>query len=205
MIKAKHEGEKVTGWDPSNYPKIGMDNISTDQSKLSYSFDYRGSHFVVINTDPTGNDGHAPTNWLSDDLTKAKARGLIHMFVFGHKPAYTYYFDKSEAIAGLDSDMAATDAFWKVIQDNNATYFAGHEHIFNVMQPNNGKSYQVMVGSGGSPFEALKPTDVPSDRMYAWVTVKVYESGKVHMDAYGFDDQFGETKVIKSWDLEKGF
>jgi hypothetical protein len=25
------------------------------------------------------------------------------------------------------------------------------------------------------------------------------------MDAYGFDQNFGETKVIKSWDLEAGF
>jgi hypothetical protein len=65
-------GEKVTGWDPKNYPQIGMDHITTDQSKLSYSYDYHGSHFVVINTDPTGNDGHAPTQWLTDDFKKAK-------------------------------------------------------------------------------------------------------------------------------------
>jgi hypothetical protein len=181
------EGEPVTGWDANNYPQIGMDNISTDQSKLSYSYDYRGSHFVVINTDPVGNDGHPPTNWLSDDIAKAKKRGVSHIFVFGHKPAYTYYYDKTIAPAGLDSDMAATDAFWKVIEDNKATYFAGHEHIFNVMQPKGGKAYQVLVGSGGSPFEAQKPTDEATDTMYAWVTVKVFASGKVHMDAYGFD------------------
>jgi hypothetical protein len=54
-------------------------------------------------------------------------------------------------------------------------------------------------------FEAQKPTEVATDTMYAWVTVKVYASGKVHMDAYGFDQNFGETKVIKSWDLEAGF
>jgi len=39
----------------------GLDGLTTDQSKLSYSFDFRGSHFAVINTDPAGRDAHAPT------------------------------------------------------------------------------------------------------------------------------------------------
>ena len=51
------------------------DGLTTDQSKLSYSFDFRGSHFVVINTDPVGKDAHAPTNWLAADLLAAQARG----------------------------------------------------------------------------------------------------------------------------------
>src|SRR5258705_12330039 len=54
----------------------GYDNLATDQSKLSYSFDFRGSHFVVINTDPVGNDAHAPVNWLAADLAAAQTRGL---------------------------------------------------------------------------------------------------------------------------------
>ena len=40
------------------------DNRTTDQSKLSYSFDFKGSHFAVINTDPVGNDATAPVLWL---------------------------------------------------------------------------------------------------------------------------------------------
>src|ERR1700758_581888 len=32
----------------------GPDALSTDQSKLSYSFDYQGLHFAVVNTDPVG-------------------------------------------------------------------------------------------------------------------------------------------------------
>jgi hypothetical protein len=198
-------GEKVSAWDPKNAPQIGSDHISTDQSKLSYSFDFNGSHFVIINTDPKGYDTHAPVEWLAQDLADAKKRGMKHSFVFGHKLAYTYYFDKSTPISGLDADMVGADAFWKVIQDNNATYFSGHEHIFNASQPKNGKAYQIVAGSGGSPFEAQKPTGNPIDRDFAWVTVKVYESGKVHLDAYGFDEYFGPTQNFMSWDLEAGF
>ncbi len=84
-------GDNIAGWDPDNFPQIGMDHITTQQKQLDYSFDYRGSHFVVINTDPTGNDSHAPTEWLAKDLADAKARGMKHSFVFGHKLAYTYF------------------------------------------------------------------------------------------------------------------
>ncbi len=101
--------------------------------------------------------------------------------------------------------MDAANAFWKVIQDNKATYLSGHEHIFNVSRPNNGSAYQIIVGSGGSPFEAKKPTNNPIDRNYAYITAKVYESGKVHFDAYGFDANYGPTQNFLSWDLNQGF
>jgi len=186
-----------------------LDGLTTDQSQLSYSFDFRGSHFVVINTDPVGNDAHAPTRWLSDDFAKAQFRGMKHFFVFGHKPAYTYYYGANSASplpaspAGLDNDTTARDAFWQVIERYGATYFCGHEHIFHMSRPNaakGGSAVQVLVGSGGSPFEA-SPTDATvskTDRMYAWATVKVHRSGQVQISAYGFDDQYGATKRLQT-------
>ena len=196
------------------YTSVGnngtYDNLASDQSKLSYSFDFRGSHFVIINTDPVGHDGHAPVNWLTADLAAAQARGAQHFFVFGHKPAYTYYYGANPLAplpskpAGLDSDLASRDAFWNLIEQYGATYFSGHEHIFNMAQPRaaqGGKAWQVLVGSGGSPFEA-GPADVTlnpgTDRAYAWVTVRVYQSGNVKIKAYGFDDHYGPTRVIQS-------
>lgn len=187
-----------------------IDGLVTDQSQLSYSFDFNGSHFVVINTDPAGNDAHAPVQWLSADLAAAKARGMQHMFVFGHKPAFTYYFGAGPAApnpdhpAGLDNDPASRDAFWDVIEQYNATYFCGHEHIYHMSQPtknDGGKAWQVLVGSGGSPFEAA-PSDATinpqTDRDYAWATVRVHASGAVDIKVYGFNDQFGPTRVLQS-------
>ena len=129
--------------------------------------------------------------------------------MFGHKPAFTYYYGAPVAPpalplpgspSGLDADVAARDAFWAVIEQYGATYFCDHEHIFNLSQPlGAGHSWQVLVGSGGSPFEA-KPADVTiapkTDRDYAWVHVEVRASGKVKLTAYGFDDQFGPTRKI---------
>jgi hypothetical protein len=185
-----------------------LDFLPTSQQQLSYSFDFRGSHFVVINTDPVGNDAHAPVNWLAADLQLAQSRGIRHMFVFGHKPAFTYYFGAGlpSSPSGLDqtTSIPARDAFWNVIAQYHAIYFCGHEHIFHLEQypsKNFGSAWQVLVGSGGSPFEA-KPTDVtinPStDRMYAWATVKVHENGPVKIDVFGFSDQFGKTHKIAS-------
>jgi hypothetical protein len=188
----------------------GPDNLPTDQTKLTYSFDFGDSHFAVINTDPVGNDAHAPTKWLDADLKAARTRGAKHAFVFGHKPAFTYHYGADprkplpSSPSGLDGDVAARDAFWSVIENNDATYFCGHEHIFNMSRPlaeKGGKAWQVLVGSGGSPFEAA-PTAVtvnPStDRDYAWAFVRVYASGNVHLTAYGFTDAMGPTRVLDS-------
>ncbi|QLG89546.1 metallophosphoesterase [Chitinibacter bivalviorum] len=195
-------GSNLSAFDPKNTPTIGgADKITTDQSQLSYSFDFAGSHFVVINTDPVGNDNHAPIAWLEQDLAQAKARGAKRMFVFGHKPAFTYFFKPGIDLEGLDKFPEHQQAFWKIIEDNQATYFCGHEHIYNVMQPTKnagGKAYQVMVGSGGSPF-SVEPgeTQNPEDRTYAWALVKVHASGKVEIDTYGFDEHYGNTKLLK--------
>lgn len=185
------------------------DGLTSDQTQLSYSFDFRGSHFVVVNTDPVGKDSHAPTQWLAADLLSARVRGLTHFFVFGHKPAYTYYYGANPASplpaapAGLDIDAPARDAFWGVIEQYGATYFSGHEHIFHIGRPLAGKggsAVQVLVGSGGSPFDVAPNTVTigATDRFYAWATVKVRRSGRVQITAYGFDDQFGPTRSLQN-------
>ena len=191
------------------------DGLKTDQSKLSYSFDFKGAHFAIVNTDPVGRDATAPTTWLAKDLAAAKARGNTHFFVFGHKPAYTYAYlaDASTPAAGLDAapgTIALRDAFWDVIEQYGATYFCGHEHILNIMQPRQGSTtkpgtaYQVLVGSGGSPFDAkstVTTKNPATDRSYAWATVNVHKSGKVDINAYAFDNGFGPTQLIQSVNL----
>lgn len=188
------------------------DGLSTDQSKLSYSFDVGNSHFAVINTDPTGADSTAPANWLSADFTAAQSRGATHFFVFGHKPAYTYFYNAAATAGGLDANPAGTanrDAFWSIVESFGATYFCGHEHTYNMAQPTirnaNGTTrtstaYQVLVGSGGSPFDAtaLAAGEPVTDRYYAFANVRIFQSGKVQIDAYGFSDTYGPTKLLQS-------
>jgi hypothetical protein len=192
---------------------LAADGLTTDQSKLTYSFDFHGSHFAVVNTDPVGKDSHAPAVWLENDLAAAKARGSTHFFVFGHKPAFTYYYGTAVPLpatpSGLDAASDGTanrDQLWATIEKYGATYFCGHEHIYNLSQPTaatGGNAWQVMVGSGGSPFEA-KPMDATlaaTDRFYAWAKVDVRKSGKVRITGYGFDDHFDATHHLQSIEL----
>jgi hypothetical protein len=202
-------GAPVEAWNVDNAPAVGgPDHIQTDQRQLSYSFDSRHIHFAVINTDAVGNDSHAPVHWLADDFAAARARGDRNFFVFGHKMAFTYHFNPAFKNKGLDAFPENCDAFWKIIQDYDATYFCGHEHIYHSMQPRASgghNPWQVIVGSGGSPFEAAPgASSNPNDRKYAWALVRVYANGRVRMEARGFDEHFGPTETIESIELAPG-
>ena len=216
--------QNVSGLSASTAPNSATDaSISTDQSDLSYSYDISTAagllHFAVINTDAVGFDGHAPTGWLSNDLAAAAGRGVAKIFVFGHKPAWTYNYAAASggsiAAAGLDAaDVTARNAFWSLIAKYNATYFCGHEHTLHIDQHadptgvNSGTPWQVLVGSGGSPFDDKLSGTCPScveptltsqtDRYYAWAVVRVHQSGAVTLDAYGFNDAFGPTLNVQS-------
>ena len=184
---------------------VGPDALATDQGKLSYSFDYQGLHFAVINTDPVGAETSAPSAWLAQDFAAAQARGARRFFVFGHKPAFTYAYAPGVAGSGLDATATTTvrrDAFWNVIEQYKATYFTGHMHTYNLSQPRGG-AYQVIVGSGGSPFDASAAQAAAgvlahpaTDRDYAWATVKVHARGGVDILAYGFSAAFGPTQLF---------
>lgn len=200
--------------------------ITGSQIALTYSFDVSTAagilHFAVINTDPSGADGTAPTDWLANDLASAKTRNAVKFFVFGHKPAFTYNYLQSSngtvAPAGLDAtSLPARNAFWKVISQYGATYFCGHEHIPNVKQfadltgTYSNSPYQVIIGSGGSPFDDKLSGTCPSctepkltspyDRYYAWALVQVHQSGTVSLQVSGFSENFGPVQDLTSYDV----
>ena len=216
--------------------------ITGSQVDLSYSFELTVApglilHFAVINTDPSGADSTPPADWLAADFAAAYARGVSHFFVFGHKPAFTYNYNANDGEAadvgaGLDGltnypttpsayVLTYRNAFWQVIAQYGATYFSGHEHTVNVNTfPDQTGTYattpfQVIVGSGGSPFDdklvgtctsgntgCVEPTPFanPYDRYYAWALVQVHQSGNVTMQVSGFNDQFGPTQDLTIYD-----
>ncbi|HTX20423.1 MAG TPA: metallophosphoesterase [Candidatus Aquilonibacter sp.] len=198
-------GQPVTAWDINNTPPIGgADGIQSDQRQLSFSFDVGKMHFAVINTSAYDDDARAPVHWLAADLARAKARGDQNFFVFGHEMAFTYRFNSDIKADGLDQYPDSDESFWEVIQDYDATYFCGHEHLYHAMQPGGSGSWQIICGAAGAPFDA-KPGESknPDDRDFGWLLVKVHASGRVQMDAYGFDEHFGPTKLFQSIELQK--
>ena len=102
---------------------------------------------------------------------------------------------------GLDARPALRDAFWDLVEAYGATYFCGHQHVYHAEQPRlaqGGKAWQVIVGSGGSPFsvKADQVADAARDRVYAWAEVEVLRSGQVRVIVRGFDENMGPTKVL---------
>jgi hypothetical protein len=203
-------GQPPARFDPANNPSApataAADHVTTDQRQLSFSFDVGSVHFAVINTDPVGYDAHAPTAWLAADLAAAKAAGARRFFVFGHKPAWSHFYPLASGAPttktnGLDSvaDLTGRDAFWSLVEQYGATYFCGHEHLFHAARPA-GQAWQVIVGSGGSPFEG--DAVAPIDRTYAYAVVKVFASGRARATVYGFSEQLGTTRVLATLRLD---
>ncbi len=194
------------------------DGLRTPQHQLSYSFDLGDSHFTMVNTDPAGADSTAPVAWLDADLAAARERGAKRFFIFGHKPAYSYLYSSEAPKVGLDARHHAAegpsnrDRFWALVEQYGATYFCGHEHTFHLMQPQvaqadgrtrKSPSWQVLVGSGGSPFESPKlgPGQPATDRHYAYALVQVHRSGRVTVQAYGFDERYGPLRRLGGFTL----
>jgi hypothetical protein len=163
----------------------GPDGYTTDQSRLSYSFDYKDAHFVTINTDGFGKDWHAPGQWVASDLAAAKARGQKHAFVIGHKPAYPYPTVPTD---GLVQDAPARDLFWNALATNQVeASFSAHNHEYYRSQPT-GKTWMVIAGNGGTGLDAgLDMSIKGTGNWYGYSVVTVLNDGRVFLKSYGRD------------------
>lgn len=170
-----------------NGPKAAsLDALQTDQSKLTYSFDYQDTHFLTLDTDPVGADWHVPVNWVQQDLTAAAARGVKHVFAIGHKPAFPYPTAPTD---GLSLYPDSRDAFWSLLINAHAeAMFAAHNHVYYRTQPANGKTWMVVAGNGGSKLDAGLDSNIPTTgQYYGFTLVTVMTSGKVMTYSYGRD------------------
>ena len=63
-----------------------------------------------------------------------------------------------------------------------------------------GTAYQILVGSGGSPFDAAASdaTKNPAIELeYSWVTVRAHSDGGVDILSYGFDEHFCPPQALE--------
>ncbi len=155
--------------------KGGPDNLSTDQSKLTYSFNYQDAHFVVMNTDPAGQGSSVPTSWIAQDFAAARSAGAKHIFALAHKPAYNWTNDGTTSLT-----TANRDALWSEMQTNHVeAMITAHNHVYRRLQPP-GKSWMIIAGNGGSTLDS----NLPTDQNFGFSVVSVMKSGKVITKAY---------------------
>ncbi len=168
----------------------GKDKLKTDQSKLTYSFDYKGTHFVVLNTDPVGRDWSVPKEWIAKDLATAKSRFAKHIFAIGHKPAYAYpnnlYSqpeDKEDGLGRLYPEDR--DQFWTSLVTNKAeAMLAAHNHVYSRTKPK-GNTWQIIAGNGGSKLDKL--IDQSKNNAFGFTVISVLKNNRVTVTSYGRD------------------
>lgn len=171
-------GPKATGLIP------GTDSLMSDQSRLTYSFDYGGDHFVIFNTDPVDRESRVPYHWLEKDLAKAHKDGVRHIFAFSHKPPYPSYFDSEPSLIVHQSNR---DSMWHCLEKYKCkVMFCSHYHLWDSVEPDKGKTWEVIAGNAGAPVEK---TWLPC--YYGYTLVKV-SSGKIDITSFGnnFDKDY---------------
>ena len=154
----------------------GADHLVTDQSRLTSSFDYRDSHFVTFNSDPTGGDATVPVNWASTDIAAARARGQKHIFAIAHKPAYSWDDGTTDGLT-----ISNRDALWNVFNTNQVeAMITAHNHVYQRLQGTTGKTWMIISGNGGSTLE----TTAGNYRNFGFAVISIMKSGKVLMKEY---------------------
>jgi 3',5'-cyclic AMP phosphodiesterase CpdA len=110
-----------------------------------YSFDYQGSHFVVVDNSFDRRLTATQIDWLKNNLAAAHASNI---FVFLHRPL----FDPSGLMSNhVMESKAKAKRLQQLFEKYKVTaVFAGHIHGFEETQLN-GVTY-IITGGGGSPL-----------------------------------------------------
>ncbi|HXD94566.1 MAG TPA: metallophosphoesterase, partial [Bacteroidia bacterium] len=160
---------------------------------LTYSFNYKNTHFVLVNTDTyyatqADTPGLVPATWIVNDITAARAQNPNqHIFVMGHKPAQIIYdsiltpqkASKKDDIIKLDS----ATVIWTAMQNNKVeAMLTAHRHEFLVTQPTPGQTTQIIAGNGGSLYESALPIN---NQFFGYTKVYVMKNGHVHARSFG--------------------
>lgn len=113
-----------------------------------YSFDFRGCHFIVLNSEEIPDVNFIrgrQLDWLKADLQAH--RSAPHIFVFLHKPLWDY----EEGASNWNQEVHPLLAKHRV-----RAVFAGHWHIYRAYEPRDGVAYFI-TGGGGAEIEGNDP------------------------------------------------
>lgn len=163
-------------------------------SELVYSFNFKNSHFVVLNSEKPSENmiSDAQRAWLEQDLNKNKQ---ANTFVFFHEPAYPV---SSKIDESLDAKPKERDALWNILSSHKVTaVFNGHEHIASRRKI--GSLYQFVFGNTDS-FNHDAPKPGMAEYSYVGQTAGVVEvdGQKITVNTYSVDE-----KLLDSFALVK--
>jgi len=163
-------------------------------SELAYSFDFKNSHFVVLDSDKPNENivNDVQRAWLEQDLNANKKDNT---FVFFHEPAYP---TNSKIGESLDVKPKERDALWNILSAHKVTaVFSGHEHIAS--RRNVGGIYQFVFGNTDS-FNHLPPKTGMAEWSYIGQSFGIVEVNEkqITVETYSVDG-----KLLNSFPLVK--
>lgn len=168
--------------------------------KLTYSFNFGNSHFVVLDSEhPYHVVDQTQQKWLDADLTK---NTLPNVFVFFHEPAFPMSYKVKQS---LDVHVQQRDALWSILDRHKVTaVFNGHEHIFSIRKIDSSvfpgatnSVYQFIVGHTDAPIKPNLTVSGQVDYYYkdsCYVIVNV-KGQTFTLDLYSIKDD----SLIKSF------
>ncbi|MBI4468196.1 MAG: metallophosphoesterase [Acidobacteria bacterium] len=129
---------------------VAFEILQARYKELYGSFDYAGSHFVVLNTDEIGREGRIEgeqLGWLQADLEANKT--ARHIFCMMHRPMFAVLnpdFDpkKKQSFASRANRDELHELFRKYPV---RIVFSGHEHLYH-QETHDGIRYITTAGSG---------------------------------------------------------
>lgn len=143
------------GLERNFYPSIGNHDLPlTNYDSIFgidhyYSFDYKGFHFIALNTSESYISGSDQYNWLVNDLVANEDEEII---VFFHYPAYS---------SGPHGGTADVVTYLSPLFESAGVklVLTGHSHIYertypifqNAVNSVNGVTY-IITGGGGAPL-----------------------------------------------------
>jgi hypothetical protein len=186
-----------------NGPKAGQGDVIDDQSRMSYSFDRDGEHFIVLNSDTLSNAkdpksgeapiGWVPMAWLQADVDKADANPAVHdIFIFAHRPIVKMQPDD----VGSSVAPELVPKMMSLVQGSKKfrAYMCAHIHAWEARELAPGK-WQIVAGNGGSKLEDYwQPKE---GTFFGFTEVRVYKSGRVSMIDYRRPTPPGKQKYYE--------
>lgn len=139
------------------------DNGPAGENGLTYSFNHKNAFFVGL--DEYINPHKINQTWLDSQLAQNEN---LHIFVFGHDPAFKVHHNDSLAYY-----PAERDAFWSsIVKAGGRIYFCGHDHFYNralIMDASGNDTRQLVIGSCGAPGDQYlwKPPYAEGPRVVA--------------------------------------
>ncbi len=180
---------------PTNGPRGGETEDAPPYAETCYSLDYGNCHLTFINTNywvgtrafpyipgdpcrlykrgnPEGRIMDRQLNWVRYDLDQARKRGMTHLFILGHEPAFpvgkhvddAMYYDGNATLSLKKDVRERRHSLWSMWSDDRVLVaFFGDEHNYSrgLMGPV-GKGWydppvwQVISGGAGAPLTTEK-------------------------------------------------